>query len=51
VKPVYWKPRHPTRVMHERAAAKRQAAREEALRRERGEPFWRRFLARLRGDD
>jgi hypothetical protein len=51
VKPVYWKPKQPTRVMHERAAAKRQLAREEALRREpRGEPFWRRFLARLRGN-
>jgi hypothetical protein len=51
VKPVYWKPKHPTRVMHERAAAKRQLAREEALRRERGDSFLRRFLRRLRGND
>jgi hypothetical protein len=31
-RPVYWKPRYPTRVMRERAFAKRQRARDEALR-------------------
>jgi hypothetical protein len=30
--PVYWKPRHPTRVMRERAWAERSLARERALR-------------------
>jgi hypothetical protein len=34
-KPVYWKPKYPTRVMRERAFAKQQAAREEQLRAER----------------
>jgi hypothetical protein len=33
--PVYWKPRYPTRSMRERAWAKRSAAREQALRRQR----------------
>jgi hypothetical protein len=33
-KPVYWKPKYPTRVMRERAFAKRQVAREEKLRAE-----------------
>jgi hypothetical protein len=31
-RPVYWKPKYPTRVMRERAFAKRQAARDEQLR-------------------
>jgi hypothetical protein len=34
-KPVYWKPKYPTRVMRERAFAKQQAARDERLRAER----------------
>jgi len=34
-KPVYWKPKYPTRVMRERAFAKREAARDERLRAER----------------
>jgi hypothetical protein len=41
---VYWKPRYPTRVMRERAFAKRQLAQEEALRNARGPSP----LARLR---
>jgi hypothetical protein len=31
-RPVYWKPKYPTRVMRERAFAKRQLARDEALK-------------------
>ena len=31
-RPLYWKPRHPTRVMRERAFAKAQLEREAALR-------------------
>jgi hypothetical protein len=31
--PVYWKPRYPTRHMRERAFAKRELAREQAVRR------------------
>ncbi len=31
--PVYWKPRYPTRRMRERAFAKRELAREEAVKR------------------
>ena len=31
-RPVYWKPKYPTRVMRERAFAKQQLAREERLR-------------------
>ena len=31
-RPVYWKPKYPTRVMRERAFAKQQLAREEHLR-------------------
>jgi hypothetical protein len=48
VRPVYWKPRYPTRRMHERAAAKRQLAREEELLRTRGASLWRRLVDRLR---
>jgi hypothetical protein len=50
MKPVYWKPRYPTRRMHERAAANRQLAREQALRHERPDSLLRRFLRRLRGE-
>jgi len=45
--PVYWKPRYPTRVMRERAWAKRARAREEALRRSRPPSLLRRLAARL----
>jgi len=48
VKPVYWKPRYPTRRMHERAAAKQQLAREAQLRRTRGESRLTRALRKLR---
>jgi len=47
--PVYWKPKYPTRSMRERAYAKRDLAREEAVR--RGTPrnsLLDRFLAWLR---
>jgi hypothetical protein len=43
-RPVIWKPRYPTRSMRERAWAKQERVREEALRRSRP-PSW---LARLR---
>jgi len=46
--PVYWKPRYATRRMRENAFAKRQAAREEALKRSRGPSFWERLRSRLR---
>jgi hypothetical protein len=46
--PVYWKPRYPTRVMRERAFAKRQAAREQSLRAAAGPSILSRVLARLR---
>ena len=46
--PVYWKPRYATRSMRHRARAKRDQAREEALRRARPPSRLRRFLARLR---
>jgi hypothetical protein len=35
-RPVYWKPQHPTRVMRERAFARRQRAQDEARRRPAG---------------
>jgi hypothetical protein len=38
--PVYWKPRYATRRMRERAFARRQAAREESLRRAGAPTFW-----------
>jgi len=47
-KPVYWKPKYPTRVMRERAFAKRQAARDEQLRAERAPSPLSRFRAWLR---
>ena len=47
--PVYWKPKYPTRVMRERAFAKRQAARDERLRAERHPSLLSRLRARLRG--
>jgi hypothetical protein len=46
-KPVYWKPKYPTRVMRERAFAKRQAARDERLRAERPPSFATRLRAWL----
>jgi hypothetical protein len=42
--PVYWKPRYATRSQRHRAFVRRQAAREEAIRRLPHEPL----LARLR---
>jgi hypothetical protein len=45
--PVYWKPRYATRSMRHRAWAKRDRAREEALRRARPRSRLQRFLARL----
>ena len=49
-RPVYWKPKYPTRVMRERAFAKRQRARDEALRREAGPSLLERLRNRLRRD-
>ena len=46
--PVYWKPRYATRSMRHRAWAKRDQAREEALRRARRPSLLGRLLARLR---
>ena len=45
-RPVYWKPRYPTRVMRERAFAKAQLEREAALR---AAPRRRSLWERLRG--
>jgi hypothetical protein len=47
-KPVYWKPKYPTRVMRERAFAKQQAARDEQLRAQRPPSLLTRFRAWLR---
>jgi len=47
-KPVYWKPKYPTRVMRERAFAKRELAREERLRADRTPSLFARFRAWLR---
>jgi hypothetical protein len=47
-RPVYWKPRYPTRVMRERAFARRQRAREEALRRSAGSSLLERLRKLLR---
>ena len=47
-KPVYWKPKYPTRVMRERAFAKQQAARDERLRAERPPSLMSRFRDWLR---
>jgi hypothetical protein len=46
--PVYWKPKYGTRSMRHRAFVRRQAAREEALRRMPHEPFLRRLRRLLR---
>ena len=46
--PVYWKPRYPTRVMRERALAKRSLERERALAKLRGPSLLARLRARLR---
>ena len=46
--PVYWKPRYATRSRRHRAWAKRDRAREEALRQARPPSLLRRLLARLR---
>jgi hypothetical protein len=45
--PVYWKPRYATRSMRHRAWAKRDRAREEALRRKRPPSLWKRLVGRL----
>jgi len=57
-RPVYWKPRYPTRVMRERAFAKRQRAQDErqraqdeALARERGPSLVERLRTMLRRGD
>jgi hypothetical protein len=47
-KPVYWKPKYPTRVMRERAFAKQQAGRDERLRADRPPSLLTRFRAWLR---
>lgn len=47
-RPVYWKPRYPTRVMRERAFAKRQRARDERLRADRAPSLFARLRARLK---
>ena len=47
-KPIYWKPRYPTRVMRERAFAKRQLAREQALKATRPPSLLSRFRAWLK---
>jgi hypothetical protein len=46
--PVYWKPRYATRSMRHRAWAKRDLAREEALRRSRPPSLWQRLVGRFR---
>jgi hypothetical protein len=48
---VYWKPAYPTRVMRERAFAKRQRARDEALARGRGPSLVERLRELLRRRD
>ncbi len=47
--PIYWKPKYASRRMRERAFAKRQAAREDAVRRAGGPSLVERLRARLRG--
>jgi len=47
VKPVYWKPRYPSRVTRERTWAKRAAAREAALAASRPPSRLGRLLRRL----
>jgi hypothetical protein len=48
VSPVYWKPKYATRGMRHRAWVKKQAAREQALRGNRGDTLLARLLRRLR---
>jgi len=50
-RPVYWKPRYPTRVMRERVFARRQLARDEALSRQAGPSFLERLRKLLRGGE
>jgi hypothetical protein len=50
-RPVYWKPRYPTRVMRERAFAKRQRARDEAFAHEQGPSLIKRLRELLRRGD
>jgi len=45
--PVYWKPRYATRGQRHRAWVRRQAAREEALRRAAGPSLWQRLRSRF----
>jgi hypothetical protein len=45
--PVYWKPRYATRGQRHRAWVRRQAAREEALRRSAGPSLWQRLRSRF----
>jgi hypothetical protein len=48
-KPVYWKPRYPTRRMRERAFIKQQEERDRQLERmPRGPGLWARLRARLK---
>jgi hypothetical protein len=47
-KPVYWKPNPPTRVMRERAFARRELERERLLRATAGPSLLARLRARLR---
>jgi hypothetical protein len=47
-KPIYWKPKYPTRRMRERAFINQQVEREQALERvPRGPGLWARLRARL----
>jgi len=46
--PVYWKQRYASRNQRHRAWVKRQAAREEALKRTAGPGLWLRLKARFR---
>ncbi|HXY85675.1 MAG TPA: hypothetical protein VEH52_09335 [Gaiellaceae bacterium] len=46
-RPVYWKPKYPTRSMRERAWTKREQEREEALKRSRGPSLLDRIRAKL----
>lgn len=46
-RPVYWKPSIPTRVMRERAFARRSLERERILRATTGSSLWSRVTAKL----
>jgi hypothetical protein len=46
-RPVYWRPGYPTRVMRERAFAKRQLEREAVLRASAGPTLFARLAAML----